>query len=130
MSEIVEKIKNSKAKWYWSLKPGFFVDEKTGKDPFPEMVKSPWSEPISRWNSFLIETCNLLAVQTFGKVKDTDVLYIPDSIHYRMTSENLSKWNGVIERNNEVPFNMVLIASEEASAIVNVLNINEKGNLI
>lgn len=116
--------------WYWSLKPGLYVDALTGKDPYPDMVKSQWTGTIEGWNSTLIDVCISLAIEAFGKVDKDVILHIPDSINFRMTAPILSRWNGEIKRNNFIPFNNLLMQSGEKSAIINILNINSKGNLI
>jgi len=130
MSETIEKIKNAKESWYWSLKPGCFTDSLTGKDPYPDMVKSPWSKTIEEWNASLIEACIFFAFRLFGEEKENVELEIPDSIYGKMTPSILQKWPGKIKRNNSIPFNKVLLSFEGKSGVVNVLNINEKGNLV
>ncbi len=131
MSEIVEKAKIC---WYWSLKPGKFLDSKKGKDLFPDIVKSPWQGTILDWNQSLIQACNSLACELFIELEEEDILHLSDVLHGKMATM-LDGWHGKVVKNKDLPFDLAVIQSkspnkESAYGCIKVLNMNEKGNII
>lgn len=129
MSDI---IKESKLIWHWSLKPGVFVNKITGRpiSMTENVVEAPWAGTIEQWNASLVETAKFLAYDAFGLLNEKTVLHIPDTLYSKMTSNILEKWGGKINRNNDIPFNIVCIESDLGLAAIKVLNINDKGNII
>lgn len=128
MSEIIKKAKIT---WFWSLRPGKFVDKLTGKNPYPDMVRGQWTGTILEWNATIIEVAKVMAKEVFSKITQEDTLHMPFSIHSKLTTDVFSKWHGKVVCDKSLPYNVVLIESHDGEvAKISVLNINDKGNLI
>lgn len=131
MHNIIENIKSASIVWYWSLKPGRFVNETTGENPYPDSIALSWRGTIEEWNQNVVSLCLLMTHHI--ESEENYVFHMPDTIFSKLTSsmmEKLTNNGNKIKRNNEVPYNMVCVVSGDKSGLIKVLNINEKGNLI
>jgi len=128
---ILENLYASKVRWYWSLKPGRYIDANSGKDPHPDMVIPPWRGTLPEWNKSLVSTICALARSTFDELSDEDILFLPNTIYSKFTPDMLSAWHGKVFVKDILPFDVALIKSKNGTlGNVKVLNISEKGNLI
>lgn len=134
MSNIVEKIGNAELSWYWSLKPGTFVDQVTGKNPYPDMVIGPWTGTLEQWNVVLFAMCVNMATELLGQVPgDETTFHIPETLYSKATQtmvDRLMNNDRKIRKNNQVPYNMICVVAGDKVGVIKVLNINDKGNLV
>lgn len=131
MSKIVEKLNSAQATWYWSLKPGRFVDRLTGKEPNLDIVSVPFTGTLEAWNqSLILGACTELLNSLTECPEDGQILYMPPSLYNRMTPLNLQSFYGNVVMNTKLPYDTCLVEQGDICGAVKVLNINEKGNLV
>lgn len=130
MSEIIKKVNRSTIRWFWSLKPGNYVDNLTGKSLYSEdMVRTPWHGTLLEWNLGMIDVVESMSRSEFKEQSDEDVLYLPSTMGSKYVSSMLGGWHGKTVVTDETGYNIVLISSEDKDCTIEILDINEKGNI-
>lgn len=128
--DMSKTIKNPKAIWYWSLKPGLFVDYLSGKELMPETVSGTWKGTLEEWNSHLIKQCYSMSFVLANDHSKKDVLHVPATINSKLTKNMLEEWEGKVKENSGLPYNQVMIETEKGYGFINILNMNDKGNIV
>ena len=130
MSGIVEKMRNSKV-WYWSLRPGTFIDHISGKKN-PDLISIGWKGTMSEWNAGLVQLCLMMGVDISVNLSKDDILYLPKSLEARVKPIISEKWPGKIMTDEILSFDTILIESKDSGTcgMIKILNISEKGNIV